>query len=132
MGAIDEATLTARLRGGQWTVLYTVYFVTGKSDIKFPESDAQLNSLQRALAAVSDVKVRVEVHTDSAGQAAWNLKLSQGRAEALVAWLAAHGVAKERMEAVGMGETKPIMPNTTYESRRRNRRVEIAVVRGGK
>jgi outer membrane protein OmpA-like peptidoglycan-associated protein len=64
-------------------------------------------------------------HTDSAGDEAYNQKLSERRAQAVVDYLAAKGVAPGRVTAVGAGETKPIADNSTEEGRAQNRRVTI-------
>jgi OOP family OmpA-OmpF porin len=66
-------------------------------------------------------------HTDSIGSDEYNLRLSQRRAEAVAAWLAAHGIAAARLTAKGFGESKPVADNRTAEGRQRNRRIEIVV-----
>jgi len=64
-------------------------------------------------------------HTDDVGDEAYNLKLSERRAQAVVDYLAAKGVASGRVTAIGMGETKPLADNSTEEGRAQNRRVTI-------
>jgi outer membrane protein OmpA-like peptidoglycan-associated protein len=98
-------------------------FASG-SDTLSPAARASL----RALAAdVAGKRLRIEAHTDSQGSDAANLALSQKRADAVRAELAAAGVAGSRMGAVGKGETDPVTDNGTAEGRARNRRVEISV-----
>lgn len=71
--------------------------------------------------------IRIEGHTDDAGEADANFALSLRRAEAVRSALAAAGVAGSRMEAVGRGEEEPVADNATAAGRARNRRVEIVV-----
>jgi len=69
----------------------------------------------------------VEGYTDDVGSAAYNLALSQRRAQTVVSWLRAHGVPGSRLTAKGLGKSNPKVPNTSDENRAQNRRVEIAV-----
>ena len=67
-------------------------------------------------------------HTDSVGKDAANQKLSEGRANAVRDDLIERGVAPERIEAIGYGESRPIDTNDTEEGRQNNRRVEIEIM----
>ena len=60
------------------------------------------------------INVRVEGHTDTDGDDAHNLDLSQRRAESVVAYLAKQGIDRARLTAQGFGETQPIADNTTF------------------
>lgn len=71
--------------------------------------------------------VRVEGHTDSSGDPARNLRLSQARAEAVRAALGSRGVRLDRLVAVGYGQTEPVAGNETAAGRARNRRIELRV-----
>ncbi|MEO8845478.1 MAG: OmpA family protein [Kofleriaceae bacterium] len=73
--------------------------------------------------------VRVGGHTDSTGNAAHNLKLSEGRAASVKQYLVDHGVAAERLASKGYGQTRPVGDNKTDEGRAQNRRVEIHILR---
>ena len=64
-------------------------------------------------------------HTDSSGSDAYNQKLSERRAQAVVDYLAAKGVYPGRIKPIGMGLSKPIADNATEEGRAQNRRVTI-------
>jgi OOP family OmpA-OmpF porin len=57
--------------------------------------------------------VRVEGHTDSVGSAECNKKLFAQRAQSVVKWLTARGVAADHLSGVGMGKEKPLVPNDT-------------------
>jgi outer membrane protein OmpA-like peptidoglycan-associated protein len=73
-------------------------------------------------------RVQVEGHTDSTGSARLNTTLSQARAESVVAYLAAHGVERGRLEARGFGPSRPLATNVTRTGREANRRVEFRVL----
>jgi len=89
------------------------------------ESTAVLDKVAASLVEWSDVNVEVNGHTDSKGADAYNMKLSQARAEAVRDYLVSKGVASSRLAAKGFGETKPIADNKTDEGRAQNRRVEL-------
>jgi len=105
-------------------VLEGVTFENDSAQLK-PESAATLDPVAASLLAWSDVRVEVEGHTDSTGSDAYNLKLSQRRAEAVRDYLVSKGVDAARLEAKGYGETQPITTNDSAEGRARNRRVEL-------
>jgi len=84
-----------------------------------------LNQVQAMLQANPGLQLTIEGHTDSIGQAAYNQKLSADRAEAVKAWLAAHGVDATRLSGAGFGDAKPVADNATEEGRAQNRRVEL-------
>jgi|JI10StandDraft_1071094.scaffolds.fasta_scaffold163777_2 outer membrane protein OmpA-like peptidoglycan-associated protein len=76
----------------------------------------------------NDVKlVQIGGHTDSSGDAAKNLKLSQERADAVKAYLVKKGIDSKRLESKGFGQTKPISDNKTDEGKYQNRRVEFKI-----
>ena len=77
--------------------------------------------------AYPDTDVDVEGHTDSVGPDAYNLALSERRANSVKRYLTQQGVPGERMTPVGYGETIPIDTNDTEEGRSNNRRVEFRV-----
>ncbi len=73
-------------------------------------------------------KILIEGHASSEGDAAYNLKLSDERAKAVMKYLVEHGVAKDRLAAKGFGSKEPIADNKTEEGREKNRRVEFTIV----
>ncbi len=104
-----------------------VFFETGKSAIR-PESLGLLDEVAAALKANPDVKrVVIEGHTDSKGAKLKNAKLSQGRAEAVRAYLVEKGVEPARLQAKGFGASRPIADNGTPKGREENRRVEFVI-----
>lgn len=105
-------------------VSLSVNFDTGKTTIK-PDSARTLDDAAGALKLAADLKVEVGGHTDNVGAAEANLKLSQGRAQAVMAALVERGVKADRLTAKGYGQTAPVADNRTEEGRARNRRVEL-------
>ena len=89
------------------------------------ESKELLDVVASILNKYPAVKLVVEGHTDNSGQPDINLRLSEQRARACTTYLARQGVAPERMQAIGFGDTRPIVPNDSAEARSRNRRVEF-------
>jgi len=84
-----------------------------------------LDKIKDVFSSHADLKVVVEGHADSTGPEAYNQKLSERRAQAVVKYLEAKGVGSERLSAVGRGELKPAYSNDTKEGRAKNRRVEF-------
>lgn len=75
-----------------------------------------------------DRKIRIEGHTDSSGSDAFNLTLSQQRADAVKELLVDYGINSSRIEAIGMGESLPVADNFTEEGKAKNRRVDIIIL----
>tara|TARA_R110002110_G_scaffold415561_2_gene651017 strand:- start:252445 stop:253491 length:1047 start_codon:yes stop_codon:yes gene_type:complete len=83
-----------------------------------------LEELAVFLKRFEDLQVDVEGHTDSVGPESYNQQLSQRRAQAVVDLLVnQHGIAAQRLEAKGYGESQPVASNDTAEGRAENRRV---------
>jgi len=104
-----------------------VFFATAKSTI-MPQSFALLNEVADVLKSRSTMQVRVEGHTDSRGKRAANMLLSQGRANAVKAYLVEHGIDASRMVSIGFGPDQPIETNRTAAGREKNRRVEFVIL----
>lgn len=105
--------------------LYGIYFDTDKSEVK-PESKATLDEVATLLKIDRSLRIEISGHTDSTGDKAHNLKLSEARAQAVLrALVANYGIDPKRLTAKGYGDSKPVAPNTSDENRARNRRVEL-------
>lgn len=102
-----------------------IYFATGSDTIR-PESTGTLTEIARMLAQNSDLRLRIEGHTDDVGDSESNRALSDRRANAVMTYLVdEHGIDARRLEAVGKGEDEPVADNDTEEGRQNNRRVEL-------
>jgi OmpA-OmpF porin, OOP family len=102
-----------------------IYFDTGSDRIR-PESAPTLREIATMLGEHADLRLAIEGHTDNVGDAAANQQLSERRAAAVKAYLEKeHQVAASRLEANGLGASKPTAPNDSPEGRQQNRRVEL-------
>lgn len=106
----------------------TILFDTGKATIKF-ESGEILQNIADILKEYAYARFNVDGHTDSVGSEKLNQKLSEERAQSVVAYLVENGIDSSRLESTGYGESQPLMPNNTKAGRDRNRRVEINLIR---
>jgi OmpA-OmpF porin, OOP family len=96
------------------------------SDIIKPESGPVIKQIARGLDTNPNLKLMIEGHTDSVGDAARNLDLSKRRAEAVRAVLIGQfNIDASRLSATGLGSTKPVDSNDTPQGRAQNRRVEL-------
>ncbi len=104
----------------------TINFETSKAAIA-ANSAPLIDEIATALKGCSGVTVEIAGHTDSRGNDAANMALSEARAKAVVDALSAKGVAASSMVAKGYGETKPLDPGTTPEALAKNRRIDFTV-----
>jgi len=104
-----------------------VQFATDSAELT-PQARATLDQLGRALSSadLAAYRFRIEGHTDTVGSAEHNMALSSRRADAVVEYLAStYHVARERMQAVGMGEQDLAVQTGQGVSEPRNRRVQV-------
>ncbi len=102
-----------------------IFFDSGSDRIR-PESAPTLKEIAAMVTDHDGLRLGIEGHTDNVGAAPANLDLSKRRAEAVKAYLVGTlHVDAARLEASGLGSTKPAQPNTTAEGRQTNRRVEL-------
>lgn len=103
-----------------------VTFKAGQAELT-PSSFAVL-AMVASIARGCGAAFEVASHTDSSGDAAMNLKLSQRRAEAVARYLVQSGVSPARLRAVGYGETQPLADNASAAGRAANSRVEFRII----
>lgn len=104
-----------------------VYFDTAKHNIN-DKSRQTLDKLAAILKEYPDTNVLVAGHTDSQGQDAYNMGLSQRRAQAVTNYFTSKGLAAKRFTTKWYGEKNPIASNDTAEGRAKNRRVNVVIV----
>ena len=113
--------------GSTLVTLEGIEFEFDRADIK-PISFKVLDAVAKAMADNPDIAlVEVQGHTDEQGDDAYNLDLSNRRAAAVVAYLVGKGVAAQRLESHGYGETQPIDPAHTQTAYKKNRRVVFQI-----
>jgi outer membrane protein OmpA-like peptidoglycan-associated protein len=108
-------------------VLKNMFFATDKTKI-LPSSEPALQELFNLLKDNPTIRIRIVGHTDDVGKEEYNQRLSEGRSASVKQEMVSRGIAQERIETTGHGETDPIVPNDSDEHRQMNRRVEIVIL----
>ena len=103
-----------------------VYFNTGSTKL-LSKSFAPLNEVVTIMNDNTSLKLKIDGHTDWVGTDDYNMKLSDGRAASVKAYLVSKGITEDRLTSEGFGETMPIADNKTATGRSKNRRVEMKV-----
>lgn len=119
--AIEEA------RAGQSVVLNNIYFGVGKGTLN-TASSTDLDKIFQFLNDNLATKLEIQGHTDNTGSLALNNKLSQMRAQSVVAYLTKKGIDNNRLSAKGFGPSAPIADNSTADGRTKNRCVVIKIM----
>ena len=131
-GLANEVQTAIATRGLVVTVLTDrVLFDSGSADLK-PRSHTLLDALARLLKATVRNPIQVEGNTDNvpvSGRFPTNWELSTARATSVVRYLIGRGVNPDRLAATGYADRHPLASNATEGGRRRNRRVELVVIR---
>jgi len=109
-------------------ILRGVNFATNSADL-IPESASALDREAAELKSYPNLVIEVRGYTDSRGSAAYNLNLSQRRAESVMHYLQQHGVTNQ-LTAKGFGKEDPIADNVTKDGQLTNRRVTLHIVGG--
>lgn len=112
---------------GQTIRLNNIFFDSGKYDL-LSESNAELEKLHKVLVENKKLQIEISGHTDAVGADKDNLVLSTNRANAVMNYLLAKGIQRERLTAKGYGETKFITTNETEAGKQQNRRVEFSII----
>ncbi len=116
----DDRGMVITLSGG-------VLFASAKYDL-LPQAQSKLAQVADVLGKQDrESKIIVNGFTDSQGNDGFNQTLSQNRADSVRTYLVSHGIASDRITAVGHGKADPVADNASPEGRADNRRVEIVV-----
>ncbi len=120
--------IEAGLEAGR-LILRNIYFDFNSAKLR-PQSRLVLDEVAQALIERPNLVIEIQGHTDSMGGEAYNQRLSQARAQAVLDYLATYReIDSGRFSVRGYGESRPIAPNETPEGRQENRRVELVVLR---
>jgi outer membrane protein OmpA-like peptidoglycan-associated protein len=106
------------------TLQADTYFDFNKATLK-PAGKEKLDDVVKEMKANPSIKALVEGYTDSIGTQAYNLKLSERRADAVKDYMVAQGIDASRITTKGWGKEHPVASNKTAEGRAKNRRCEI-------
>ncbi|MBL4658511.1 MAG: OmpA family protein, partial [Flavobacteriales bacterium] len=130
---INKAIELSTIRIGKAIVLNNMFFEHDKTNI-LKESKVELDKLYKLMTNMPNMIVEISGHTDAKGKHDYNMKLSQGRAQAVVDAIIKRGIDKARMTAKGYGETIPVVDNFDADGKEisknmaKNRRVELTVI----
>ncbi len=131
LGVFDDGSrpmnIAEELKNKGFVDIYGIYFDFGSAKLK-AESGPVLDRIVKYLKDNPAVKLMIEGHTDSVGEAKSNQLLSENRAKAVVEALAGLGVNRTALGAAGFGASQPVGDNKTITGRALNRRVTIRVV----
>ena len=118
---VDPITVGANL------ILNNISFATN-SDKLSPSSLLGLDRVSEFMKLNPKVSIEISAHSDDVGAASFNQQLSQRRASSVKDYLVKANINVNRMQSVGFGEEKPLVPNDSEENRAKNRRVELKVI----
>jgi outer membrane protein OmpA-like peptidoglycan-associated protein len=118
--------------------LKNVFFDLNKATLR-PESFVELNKLRDFLKANPTIRIEIAGHTDTRGDAAENLKLSDARAKSVMDYLIKEGIDPKRLSSKGYGESKPIVSDEAIskltddrakeKAHQENRRTEYTILK---
>ena len=108
-------------------VLDNILFKRSSYEI-LQSSQKNLNNILHIFNNEKNISVLIEGHTDNSGDFTENLKLSEKRANVIRDYLIKNGINKKRIKTKGYGSLKPRFSNSSEETKRLNRRVEILII----
>lgn len=135
--ALTKDIVLEKVKAGARIVLNNIFFDSNKATLR-KESNLEIEKVIKLMKDYPELKIEVAGHTDSKGNDAVNLKLSQMRSQSVVVALSKKGIDKARLVAKGYGETMPVAPNTLPNGKpdlkgmQMNRRVELKILESAK
>ena len=117
-----------RVTVGAISVLKNIFFEFDKYDLQ-DKSKTELEKMVRFLTENPLIKIEIGGHTDNDGSPAYNLKLSQNRAQSVASYLVQYGIDIKRISQKGYGADRPIQPNDSEENKQANRRIEFKILK---
>jgi outer membrane protein OmpA-like peptidoglycan-associated protein len=133
---LDTLVVLDKIELNKIFVLENIYFDFDSANIR-KDAALELDKLSQLLIDNPEIKIELSSHTDSVGTYAYNLELSQRRAQSSVNYLIQRGISPDRLVAKGYGENKPIARNTNPDGtdnprgRDKNRRTEFKILEVG-
>ena len=133
---LDTTLVLDKIELNKIFVLDNIYYNFNRAEIR-EDAAKELDKLVQLLIDNPEIKIELGSHTDSVDTDAFNLNLSQRRAESAVRYIVQHGIAPDRLVAKGYGESKPIARNTNPDGtdneagRQKNRRTEFKILEVG-
>ena len=124
--AIPDATVERVGEGIILTFNSGLLFKLNSSELS-NEAKQELTKVAGILAKYDDTQILLEGHTDDTGSDAYNMKLSERRANAVSAYLESQNLPASRLNTKWYGESQPKFPNDSEANREKNRRVELAI-----
>lgn len=125
MVVVDAREMSEEIAAAGSISLYGIHFDSDEAVIK-EESNPLIGEIATLMSAEPELRLKVVGHTDNQGTFEYNRDLSQRRAEAVVTMLVdVHGVAANRLSALGASYSSPIVTNRTDDGRAKNRRVTL-------
>ncbi len=124
--ALSQVAETHDSARGMIVSLPDILFDSNQSELK-DQTKVVIAKLAGILLVMTDLNLIVEGHTDALGDSAYNLKLSEKRAQSVVYFLREQGIGMQRMNFKGFGMDQPIADNDSASGRAKNRRVEIVI-----
>lgn len=117
-----------RLMSDGKIVTNDIHFESGNAILK-PESMKIIDQIVQLMNDHSELKFRIEGHTDSDGTEESNIELSEQRANAVKDNMVTKGIAESRLQTKGYGESQPLTDNSSPENKAKNRRVEFIMLK---
>jgi peptidoglycan-associated lipoprotein len=133
---LDTAIVLDKIELNKIFPLENIYYNFNRAEIR-DDAAKELDKLVQLLTDNPEIKIELSSHTDSIDDRAYNIELSQRRAESAVRYLVQHGIAPDRLIAKGYGEDKPIARNSNPDGtdnpvgRQKNRRTEFKILEIG-